>query len=1048
MLKPGIYEQVINQIIHSEIEAQNDKVITKKRLDTEEASKMLSQYIANIAENYFDTLREKGASINDLVSALNASLESLNIRKNGLELDSFFIHNPGEKLLSVKNKVSVTNGIQEENHMIRPESSISQSSLFTGSLGEPSLYSELKREIQSCDTVDMLVSFIKWSGLRLIIDDLKKFTNNGGKLRVITTSYMGATDVKAVEEISSLPNTQIRISYDTKRTRLHAKTYIFNRESGFSTAYVGSSNLSNAAVLGGLEWNVKVTERDLKSTMQKINATFETYWNSRDFELYTPKDKFRFIKAIDSELNMGSVAPATFLFEIHPYKYQIEILEKLHAERIVHNNYTNLVVAATGTGKTVISAFDYKRFCSEYGNNRKRLLFVAHREEILRQSLDCFRGILRDYNFGDLMVGSSKPSSLDHLFVSIQSFNSQELYNQTDPYYYDYIVIDEFHHAASESYQKLLNYYCPKILIGLTATPERMDGKDILHYFGNHVSAEIRLPEAIDRKLLSTFQYFVITDPVSLRNLKWARGGYDVTEIENIYTDEQGWGVRRATLIIDSVMKYVADIRNVKGLAFCVSRTHAAFMAKQFNDAGITSLYLTADSADKERLTAKEELVSGKIKFIFVVDLYNEGVDIPEINTILFLRPTESLTVFLQQLGRGLRITDDKDCLTVLDFVGQANSKYDFESKFKALLSKTNRSIIDEIKRGFPDVPTGCYIQLERKATEFILENIKDSIGTLSGLVSRISSFQQDTLLEPSLINFIGYYHMDVREIYRRYSFSRLKARAGIIGDFSEPLEKIFTVAFSRICSINSRKWIEFLLNVLNNLDLLNLKKLTEQESRMLMMFHFTIWQKSLEKSGFKDLKESLLKLSENRIMFKELIELLRYNLIKIDFVEEPVGLGFESPLYLHSRYTRDQILVAFDYLTPGNVREGVKYIPKKKVDVLFITLNKSEENYSPSTMYKDYSISDLLFHWQSQSTTSEDSVTGQRYINHIRNGSKVVLFVRENREDLAGASPYTFLGTANYLSHTGSRPMNIVWKLDKPIPAGFLALTNILVPI
>ena len=1048
MLKPGIYEQVINQIIHSEIEAQNDKVITKKRLDTEEASKMLSQYIANIAENYFDTLREKGASINDLVSALNASLESLNIRKNGLELDSFFIHNPGEKLLSVKNKVSVTNGIQEENHMIRPESSISQSSLFTGSLGEPSLYSELKREIQSCDTVDMLVSFIKWSGLRLIIDDLKKFTNNGGKLRVITTSYMGATDVKAVEEISSLPNTQIRISYDTKRTRLHAKTYIFNRESGFSTAYVGSSNLTNAAVLGGLEWNVKVTERDLKSTMQKINATFETYWNSRDFELYTPKDKFRFIKAIDSELNMGSVAPATFLFEIHPYKYQIEILEKLHAERIVHNNYTNLVVAATGTGKTVISAFDYKRFCSEYGNNRKRLLFVAHREEILRQSLECFRGILRDYNFGDLMVGSSKPSSLDHLFVSIQSFNSQELCNQTDPYYYDYIVIDEFHHAASESYQKLLNYYCPKILIGLTATPERMDGKDILHYFGNHVSAEIRLPEAIDRKLLSTFQYFVITDPVSLRNLKWARGGYDVTEIENIYTDEQGWGVRRATLIIDSVMKYVADIRNVKGLAFCVSRTHAAFMAKQFNDAGITSLYLTADSADKERLTAKEELVSGKIKFIFVVDLYNEGVDIPEINTILFLRPTESLTVFLQQLGRGLRITDDKDCLTVLDFVGQANSKYDFESKFKALLSKTNRGIIDEIKRGFPDVPTGCYIQLERKATEFILENIKDSIGTLSGLVSRISSFQQDTLLEPSLINFIGYYHMDVREIYRRYSFSRLKARAGIIGDFSEPLEKIFTVAFSRICSINSRKWIEFLLNVLNNLDLLNLKKLTEQESRMLMMFHFTIWQKSLEKSGFKDLKESLLKLSENRIMFKELIELLRYNLIKIDFVEEPVGLGFESPLYLHSRYTRDQILVAFDYLTPGNVREGVKYIPKKKVDVLFITLNKSEENYSPSTMYKDYSISDLLFHWQSQSTTSEDSVTGQRYINHIRNGSKVVLFVRENREDLAGASPYTFLGTANYLSHTGSRPMNIVWKLDKPIPAGFLALTNILVPI
>ena len=1047
MLKPGIYEQVINQIIYSEIEAQKDKVITKTRLDPEEASRMLSLYVANVVEKYFDLLSEKGASISDLVNALNSSLESFSIQENGLGLNSYFIHLPGEKLLSVKNKVSGSNSIQEE-QIIRPETSISQSSLFTGSQGEPSLYSELKREIQSCDTIDMLVSFIKWSGLRLIIDDLRKFTTNGGKLRVITTSYMGATDIKAVEEINSLPNTQIRISYDTKRTRLHAKTYIFNRESGFSTAYVGSSNLSNAAVLSGLEWNVKVTEKDMESTMQKINATFETYWNSKDFELYTSKDRSRFIKAIDAETNRESVIPPAFLFEIYPYTYQTEILDKLQAERVVHNNYTNLVVAATGTGKTVISAFDYKRICAEHGNNRQRLLFVAHREEILRQSLDCFRGIQRDYNFGDLMVGNFKPSSLDHLFVSIQSLNSQELFNHTDPYYYDYIVVDEFHHAASESYQKLLSYYHPKILIGLTATPERMDGKDILHYFGNRISAEIRLPEAIDRKLLSTFQYFVITDPVSLRNLKWARGGYDISQIENIYTDEQGWGTRRATLIIDSVMKYVSDIRNVKGLAFCVSRAHAAFMAKQFNDAGITSLYLTADSTDEDRFNAKEELVSGKIRFIFVVDLYNEGVDIPEINTILFLRPTESLTVFLQQLGRGLRITDDKECLTVLDFVGQANSKYDFESKFKALLGKTNRGIVDQIKRGFPDVPTGCYIQLERKATEFILKNIKDSIGTLSGLVSRISSFKQDTLLEPTLMNFVEYYHMDIREIYRKYSFSRLTVRAGIISDFTEPLEKIFTGAFSRICSINSREWIEFLLHVLNNLNLLDLKELTQQESRMLMMFHFTVWQKPLEKSGFKDLKESLLKLSENKIMFEELKDLLNYNLMKIDFVEEPVDLGFDSPLYLHSRYTRDQILVAFDYLTPGNVREGVKYIPEKNIDILFITLNKSEENYSPSTMYKDYSISDLLFHWQSQSTTSEDSVTGQRYINHVRNGSKVVLFVRENREDLAGASPYTFLGTANYLSHTGSKPMNIVWKLDKPIPAGFLTLTNVLAPI
>ncbi|MCL4315039.1 MAG: DUF3427 domain-containing protein [Candidatus Thermoplasmatota archaeon] len=1047
MLKSGIYDLVINELIHDEIKSQNAKIINKEKIDGEEASRMLASYVADTIEKYLELLREKGASISDLVSVLNRSLESLNIQKRGLQMEAFLIHEPGEKLLSVAEKFTEADLASENHAIVRPDSSISRSSLFTGSLGEPSLYSELKREIQSCDSIDMLVSFIRWSGLCLIMDDLNKFTSRGGRLRVITTSYMGATDIRAVEEISKLPNTQIRISYDTQRTRLHAKTYIFKRESGFSTAYVGSSNLSNAAVSSGLEWNVKVTERDLAETMQKINATFETYWNSKDFELYSPEDQTRFIEAIDAERHRESGKSTPFPFEIHPYAYQMEILEKLKAERIIHNNYRNLVVAATGTGKTVISAFDYRKFCSEPGNSRGRLLFVAHREEILRQSIDCFRGILRNYNFGELMVGNFRPSSLDHLFVSIQSFNSQELFNRTDPFYYDYIVIDEFHHAASTSYQKLLEYYHPRVLMGLTATPERMDGKNVLSYFGNHISAEIRLPEAVDRKLLSPFQYFVITDPVSLQNLRWTRGGYDSSEMEKIYTDEQGWGITRATLIIDSVIKYISDIRTVKGLGFCVSRVHAAFMARQFNEAGINSMTLTVDSPDEERFAARDALNSGKIRFIFVVDLYNEGVDIPEINTILFLRPTESLTVFLQQLGRGLRITEDKDCLTVLDFVGQANRRYDFESKFKALLGKNNRGVVSEIKNGFPNLPAGCYIQLERRATEFILKNIRDSIGTLSGMVSRISSFQENASMELSLENFLGYYHMDVLEIYSKYSFSRLKERAGIIEDFEEPLEKILTGAFSRICSINSRKWLEFLIRVLNEVDLLDLKELTPEEYRMLMMFHFTIWQKAPEKCGFGNLKDGLVKIKENRIMCEELMELLRYNLMHIDFVDEPVDLGFDTPLYLYCSYTRDQILVAFDYLKPGNFREGVKYLPERNIDILFITLNKSKDHYSPSTMYRDYSISDSLFHWQSQNTTSEESPTGQRYVNHAKNGGRVLLFVRENREDMAGASPYTFLGTAKYVSHNGSRPMNIVWKLDRPIPARFLNYTNILVP-
>ncbi len=272
------------------------------------------------------------------------------------------------------------------------------------------------------------------------------------------------------------------------------------------------------------------------------------------------------------------------------------------------------------------------------------------------------------------MVGGRKPESLDHLFVSIQSLNSKDLCEITSEDYYDFIIIDEFHHAAAPSYQRLLSYYKPKVLLGLTATPERNDNQDIFKFFEDRISGEIRLPEAIDRKLLSPFQYFAVSDTVDLSKLKWQRRGYSISDLNNVYTGND----KRVSDILVALNKYVTDIDEVVGLGFCVSKEHAKFMANKFNEAGIESIALTSESKKEERDNAKERLVKGEIKFIFVVDIYNEGVDIPEINTILFLRPTESLTVFLQQLGRGLRLHDKKECLTVLDFVGQAHKNYNF----------------------------------------------------------------------------------------------------------------------------------------------------------------------------------------------------------------------------------------------------------------------------------------------------------------------------------------------------------------------------------
>ncbi len=1039
MLEPGVYEQVINQEICRQLQEVPDACQAREPLDPTGASRILTDYLSGVVEKGMELVKDQGGGLDGQVDLANAIVSLIRTRTQVEDFTGLGVDPAGQQLLALlaRDDPGLAAG-RTAQELKRPETSLARTSLFTGTGREPSLYSELKKEILSASRVDMLVSFIRWSGLRLLLPELQQFTLNGGQLRVITTCYMGATDPKAVEQLAALPNTRLRISYDTRRTRLHAKAYMFYRRTGFHTAYVGSSNLSNAAISTGLEWNLKLTAQDQPEIMQKISATFDHYWASQDFQVYGEDQRDRLLQALRAQRHPGE--DATLFFDIRPYPFQQEILDRLQVEREVRNCRRNLVVAATGTGKTVIAALDYRRFCSQRRGSPNRLLFVAHREEILRQSLHTFQEVLRDPNFGALMVGGESPDRMDHLFLSIQSFRSQSLEQKLDPRYYDYIVVDEFHHAAAPSYRALLDHFRPRILLGLTATPERMDGKSILDWFDGRIAAEIRLPEAIERRLLCPFQYFGVSDTVDLDQVRWLRGGYDTGELNRVYVFTREVAERRADHIIRSLDRYVADLEEVRGLGFCVSVEHARFMADRFSFAHIPSLALTGQSNETERRDARRRLVAGELRFLFVVDIYNEGVDIPEINTVLFLRPTESLTVFLQQLGRGLRLSQGKDCLTVLDFIGQANRRYNFQEKFQALLGDPRRSIRKEVEEGFPSVPTGCFIQLEKKASEAVLDNIAAAFKGKAALVNRIATFEEDSGLPLNLENFLAFCHLELQDIYNgNYSFARLCARAGKRPDFTEPAERQLTKAFPRLVFIDSRRWITFLLDLLPRLNHTDLSALPPLKQRMLQMFYYTVWQEGAAHWNDRTVRSNLRTLSASPVMLEDLLNLLRLRYSAIDFLDEPVDLGFDSPLDLHCTYTRDQILTALDCLTPANIREGVRWFAEKKLDVFLITLNKTDKDYSPTTMYQDYAISRDLFHWQSQSTTSADGKVGQRYIHHQELGSRVALFVRENKRNRLGAAPYTFLGTAVYLQHTGSRPMSITWKLDRPIPAKYL---------
>jgi superfamily II DNA or RNA helicase/HKD family nuclease len=1014
-LNPGIYEVLVTEALKDRLAAMESVTRPLRPLNKAEAADRIALHLGRVIEQALDSVSEDSrvqVGI-EVAQALVARLaEFVTVDRSDTPVE------PGEVLHAILERRP--DGTPRP--ITEPLIPLLDTTLLTNSPGEPGLLNQLDAEIDSADAIDIVMAFIRRSGINPLLGSLRRHCERGRPLRVLTTTYTGSTERAALDMLAGI-GAEIKISYDRSTTRLHAKSWVFHRRSGFSTAYVGSSNLTYSAQVTGLEWNVRASSARNPDVLTKFEAIFESYWQSKDFVSYDPKQ-------FDDELLRAGEGDSGTKFVLSPIELRLEpfqerLLEQIELAR-ARGHHRNLLVAATGTGKTVMAAVDYARLRSKL--TRARLLFVAHRNEILDQSMATFRHALRDASFGEKWISGSRPKDFDHVFASVQSLNAAG-FDHLAPDHFDVVIVDEFHHAAAASYRMLLDHLQPVELLGLTATPERSDGLPILHWFDDRIAAELRLWDAIDQQRLSPFMYFGIHDGLDLTQIPWRRGrGYDVELLSNVYTSSDAW----ARTVVQEVTRLV-DHSTMRALGFCVSIDHAKFMARHFNNAGIPAVAVWGDSPQDERRAALRDLDSGDVRVVFSVDLFNEGVDVPTVDTVLMLRPTESATLFLQQLGRGLRRAAGKTFCTVLDFVGTHRREFRFDRRYRALLGGTRRDIEHAVEHGFPFLPAGCYMHLDAKASEIVLRSLREAIPTrwparveeLKSVHAKYPDVTLSTYLEES--------GLDLPDVYDgSRCWSDLCEAAGVPTAPAGPHERPVRRALGRILHIDDDERISTYRELLDSPVPVTVSDLPERKRRLVRMFVASIADQVLTKhTSLQDAVDLLWEHPQVRV---ELAQLLAELDERVDHLHGPLEHHPDVPLQVHARYSRIEIFAAFGIGANAKVapwQTGVYEAKNANAELLAFTLDKSSGGFSPTTRYRDYAISPSLIHWESQSITREDSPTGLRYRHHERDGRSIMLFSRLRSDDRA----FWFLGPASYRGHVGKKPMAITWELHTPLP-------------
>ncbi len=1016
-LQPGLYDEIVDMLLRARIDALDAARVqaTAQPVDAAELPGRIADLVRRWTEHALAVTKDsdRGHTAERIAASVLAALAAVEPAVHDVASPVPF---PVSRLLAVERRGPTKKSIRID----RPLTPLRDTVLITNARGQPSVGHEIAAEIASADRIEVLLAFIRWTGIRDLLEKLRTHTQAGKPLRVITTVYTGSTEQRALQALIDL-GAQVKVSFDTSTTRLHAKAWLFQRDTGHSTVYIGSSNLTFSAQVTGLEWNVRASAHTNAELVDAVERTFATYWADAHFEDFETE---RFASAMQAQRQTDRIVTP---FAIEPYPVQRHILERLALARADGKPH-NLVVAATGTGKTIIAALDYRDIRRTLP--RARLLFVAHRETILRQSQTVFRHVLGDGAFGERWVDGQQPTRWEQVFASIMSIRANDI-TRLDPEHFDVVIVDEFHHAAADSYVQLLDYLRPRHLLGLTATPERTDQLDILRWFGGETAVELRLWDALEQGLLCPFHYYGIHDGTDLKDVTWHRGkGYDATEVANLYTADDVW----ISKVLKAVCDKVGSPERMRALGFCVSVAHAEFMASRFERAGLPAIALTAASSVHARDEALSALARGDLRIIFSVDLFSEGIDVPAVDVVLMLRPTESAIVFQQQLGRGLRRSDGKDVLTVLDFVSHHRKEFRFDARFRSLLRRSRREIEEDVKAGFPFLPAGCRISLDRVAREIVLDNLRNALP----IQWRRRVAELISLGDVSLRKFLDETGLSIEDIYRdrKKGWTALRRAAGVPAVPQGANEGAIAPGIGRLLHIDDPERLRAYLDFLSAASPDELT-LDERRERQLHGLLLTLLPQS--KAAYPNLADALHVLWQHAALRAELLELLPILSTSPIHLQAPLGVLAPVPLCTHATYTREEVLAAFGASTVMKrlpLQSGVYWHAPSNTDIFFITLQKTEKHYSPSTRYKDYAISDRLFHWESQSTTSVASPTGQRYLHHAARGSKVVLFIREQRKNDAGrAMPYFCAGTATYVEHRSEQPIQITWRLDRPLP-------------